>query len=247
MKEGIFNPFALVDIDTILISSRHLFRAPYSLHEKTKLVSLPIPYDKLMDFKKEDANPSVMNTDLEYLNRDVKPGSASRLILQAYDSKKKKHMYLEGIEEVQEKKEFDIPKEAIKEEFFPPCIVNILKEGMEDGKKRALFILVNFLRSVGWSWDMVIDKINEWNKLNKEPLREVYINAQVAWHKKQNNSVLPPNCSNDSYYKDLRICCDEEFCRRYKNPVNFATRRSSAAKKYAKKKKVKKVKTAKGK
>src|SRR3989344_7528451 len=34
------NPFSIVDIDTILISNRHLFRAPYSYHEKSGLISI---------------------------------------------------------------------------------------------------------------------------------------------------------------------------------------------------------------
>ena len=39
-SNGNFNPFSLVDIDTVLISSRHLFRAPYSINEKSGLISL---------------------------------------------------------------------------------------------------------------------------------------------------------------------------------------------------------------
>src|SRR3989338_4038429 len=37
-----FEPTAIIEIDTILISSRHLYRMPYSLHEKSGLVSIPI-------------------------------------------------------------------------------------------------------------------------------------------------------------------------------------------------------------
>ena len=246
MKDGEFNPFVLVDIDTILISSRHLFRAPYSMHEKLGLVSVPIDIEKCLEFKKEDAEPSKVRCDKGFLVREgVDRGEARGLIIQAYDdwySKSKKNIYLEGHEEVKEKGNFEVPKEAVLEEFFPACITNILNKGMEDGKKRSLFILINFLRSVGWSWVMVRERIDEWNKLNPQSLREVYINAQIAWNKKLGKDILPPNCANKAYYKDLLICCDDDSCKNYKNPVNFALRRSRAAKKYGKKKKMKEVK-----
>ena len=37
----LFNPATIIDIDTILISSRHLFWLPYSLHEISGLASIP--------------------------------------------------------------------------------------------------------------------------------------------------------------------------------------------------------------
>ena len=50
-KNGIFDPFTIVDIDTLLISNRHVYRAPYSLHEKSGLVSLPLKFQDLLSFK----------------------------------------------------------------------------------------------------------------------------------------------------------------------------------------------------
>src|SRR3990167_7225909 len=51
------NAEPFLNIDTILISSRHLFRMPYSLHEKSGLVSVPLNPDEVLNFKKEDADP----------------------------------------------------------------------------------------------------------------------------------------------------------------------------------------------
>jgi DNA primase large subunit len=42
-------------------------------------------------------------------------------------------------------------QEKLPESLFPPC-VNCLLSGIKDGKKRGLFILVNFLTSVGWDY-----------------------------------------------------------------------------------------------
>tara|TARA_Y100000310_G_scaffold334750_1_gene415208 strand:+ start:2009 stop:3310 length:1302 start_codon:yes stop_codon:yes gene_type:complete len=226
VKDGKFNPFALVDIDTILISSRHMFRSPYSMHEKTKLVSLPIAVSDMLKFKKKDAKIENVEVGRKFLDRNVKKHDAKQLIIQAYDWHTRKFKKTE-------KKEvgvYELPKKAIGEEFFPACIANILKGGMEDGKKRALFILVNFLRSVGWDIKTIEAKLKEWNKKNKEPLREVYINAQISWHKKQKGTVLPPNCANEGYYKDLRICCDG-ICKKFKNPVNYTKKQSRMKKK----------------
>ncbi|MEK6899766.1 MAG: hypothetical protein AABX05_01450, partial [Nanoarchaeota archaeon] len=49
-----------LEIDTVLISSRHLYRMPYSLHEKSGLVSLPISPDKVMEFEKAMAKPEAI-------------------------------------------------------------------------------------------------------------------------------------------------------------------------------------------
>ena len=115
-----------------------------------------------------------------------------------------------------------IPENALNEEHFPYCIKKILKGGMEDGKKRSLFILCNFLRKVGWKWGDIEKKIKEWNEKNPDSLKEAYIKGQITWQKKRKDAILPPNCSNTMYYKDLRICCGSKVCERYKNPVNYA-------------------------
>jgi DNA primase large subunit len=93
---------------------------------------------------------------------------------------------------------------------------------MDDGKKRALFVLVNFLTSVGWSYDKIEELLKEWNKKNKEPVREVYLVGQIRYHKSHKKKVLPPNCANKMYYQDLGFCKPDELCRKIKNPVNYS-------------------------
>src|SRR3989338_10281382 len=95
-------------------------------------------------------------------------------------------------------------KEAVPEQFFPPCI-NLILKGVTDGRKRSMFILVNFLSSLGWGYEQIEQKLEEWNKKNPEPLREVLIKGQTRYHKQQKKKVLPPNCANSMYYKDFRV------------------------------------------
>jgi DNA primase large subunit len=140
-------------------------------------------------------------------------------------------------EEVKEAKEkfYEIPQAGVAEKFFPPCI-KILSQGIqEDGKKRALFILLNFLRSIGYNESQIEKYIFEWNKRNRDPLKDNYIIAQLSWHKRQEKSILPPNCpkreenvplaNQQNYYTDLQICKPDDFCKVIKNPVNYAIKK----------------------
>ncbi|MEK6939255.1 MAG: DNA primase small subunit domain-containing protein [Nanoarchaeota archaeon] len=205
-----------LEIDTVLISSRHLYRMPYSLHEKSGLVSLPIDPEKVMEFQKEMAKPdSILTPMFTFLDREVSGESARQLLMQALDFDVK----LEEEKEYQ-KKDYDEFKvtSAIKEEFFPPCM-KLLLQGIGDGKKRGVFILMNYLGKIGWGKEEIDAYLKKWNAKNSEPLREVYIKGQL--HGFKAGDKLPPNCSNDAYYKGIGICKPDSFCSRIKNPVNY--------------------------
>lgn len=226
------NAEPFLNIDTLLISSRHLYRMPYSLHEKSGLVSMPLNPEKVLLFKKEFAMPkNAKISGHRFLDKDnAESDEAKQLLLQAYDFGIKQ----ENIE-LKEKKEFEAPEKALPEELFPPCIKLILN-GLEDGRKRALFILVNYFTSVGWDYDMTEKKLREWNAKNKEPLREVYLIGQLRYHKQMQKKILPPNCpkrensiplpNQQNYYSDLRICYPDNFCSKIKNPAQYTTRKA---------------------
>ena len=91
----------------------------------------------------------------------------------------------------------------------------------EDGRKRVLFILINYFKSLNLPVETVKEKILEWNKKNYEPLREGYVTSQLNWHIRQKDKILPPNCSNESYYKGLGICKPDNLCQKIKNPINY--------------------------
>lgn len=221
-----FNPYTILDIDTILISPRHLYRMPFSLHEKSGLASVPITKDQIMDFKKTDAHPSkVKPSELVFLDRKhLEHGEAKKLLLQALDFK----VVEERVEESDFKKNFeqiDISGLELTEGLFPPCIKLILA-GIKDGRKRATFVLINFLRSVGWGYDKIEDRLKEWNKVNEEELREVLWKGQLRYHKQNKKKMLPPNCDSKAYYLDMHVCKPDALCKKVKNPVNYTLRKA---------------------
>jgi DNA primase large subunit len=159
-------------------------------------------------------------------------GEASELFMQAFDFFKKAAMESKP-EEFVRKREFAKNFEKIPPEKYPPCI-KIILEGLQDGKKRALFILVNYFKSANYSKEEIKSIIDEWNKKNAEPLKESYIKTQIAWNLKS-SEYLAPNCDNKMYYQDLGVCKKDNICETIKNPINYHFRVYS--KKKAEKKK----------
>ncbi|MBS3171902.1 hypothetical protein J4449_04820 [Candidatus Woesearchaeota archaeon] len=225
-----FNPFKVIDIDSVLISPRHLFRSVYSINEKSGLVSMPINLNNILKFNREDAKIEKIKIEEPFLEFKGNKADASDLIIQAFDFYSKisarKDIQIKTRKELfQAKKEYEIPKIAIKEEFFPPCIKLILQGIQQDGRKRAIFILINFLKKMGWSLDQIQTRLLEWNKVNYEPLREGYIISQINWHKRQKQEIPPPNCDNPSYYTGMLVCKPDFYCKKIKNPIQHTMKK----------------------
>ena len=216
-----FNPLSIIDVDTLLISSRHLYRTPYSLHEKSGLASIPFNPDEVLNFEKKYANPkNIKISKWRFLDKEnAKKGGAKELISKSLGSIKDK----ETIKERDFEKEYEDIGE-VPEQLFPPCI-HLISTGLEDGRKRALFILVNFLSCVGWDYDKIKKFLGDWNERNNEPLREVYLVGQLRYHKQQKKKIPPPNCINKMYYADMGVCKPDNLCSKVKNPVNYARRK----------------------
>jgi hypothetical protein len=220
--------------DLVLVSSRHLFRMPYSLHEKTSLASVVLDPKKISEFELKDAEP--MKVEVKDFIPYSEEGEASELLMQALD------WYKENApDEEEEKKKIDfkpIQLNNLSEEHFPPCVKNILK-GMGDGRKRSVFILLNLFRSIGMDRDELEKRIYDWNKKNEVPLKSGYIKSQLSWSYRR-KPIMPQNCKK--FYQDLGICTPDNMCSRIKNPVNYvvkknflANRKFSAPKKSKKK------------
>ncbi|MFH1211528.1 MAG: hypothetical protein V1659_01215 [Candidatus Woesearchaeota archaeon] len=220
-----FNPSTIVEVDTILISSRHLYRMPFSMHEKTWLVSVPVEPKRVLEFEKTEASPENANVKIPFLDRkNAEKGEAGKLLTAAYD------FFAEpNVDEKEEKpeREFEIPEEAIPEQYFPPCITKGL-EGLNDGKKRFMFILINFLYSCGWGPEQVDKIVIDWNKRNPEPLRDTIILSQLKREKTLKKKILPPNCDAPGYYKDLGLCPQNNDHAGIKNPVQYAKKQFKA-------------------
>jgi DNA primase len=207
-----------VHIDSIAIASRHLMRMPYSLNEKSWLVSIPVD-DPWFDL--ENAKPD--NVVMKPFMLDAKPGEAMSLVDLATDFVKRREKRVRVPRER--------PKGKVPEEFFAPCIKNILK-GLSDGRKRAEFILRAYLSNVGWNWDEIEEFILKWNKKNRPPVRESYLKGQIRWHRRQKKNVLPPNHESAGFYKDMGVLSPE--CSGFKNPLSYTFRRYRAHLRYAK-------------
>ncbi|MBU3907072.1 MAG: hypothetical protein KKA64_02360 [Nanoarchaeota archaeon] len=208
--------------DLILVSPRHLFRTPYSLHEKTALASIVIDKDKIENFQVLDANP--IKAKVKNFYPDAKRGEASELLMQALDWYREKTPD-EELSKTTQREFKPIKLSNLSETNFPPCIKKIL-QGMQDGKKRALFVLINLFRTIGMEKEELEKRISEWNKKNEHPLQEGYIKSQLIWSYR-NKQVLPPNCRE--YYQGLGVCIPDDLCSKVKNPVNYVVRKNTLA------------------
>ncbi|PIX42842.1 hypothetical protein COZ55_01735 [archaeon CG_4_8_14_3_um_filter_38_5] len=227
-ETGEFNPYSIIEIDTIAISPRHLIRMPYSVNEKKGRVSLPIAPDDIEDFSSDSAKIPDAEFTIPFLDGSKsRRGEARELFVQAFDWYNKKMQVLEDKKKNLEERErkgagtFTKTFYKIPEEDYPPCIKKILL-GLDDGKKRALFILINYFKSANYSFEEIEKIVNKWNEKNKEPLRGSYVKSQLSWTKKQMSNYLPPNCNSLMYYKDIQVCLPDEICPNIKNPLNYS-------------------------
>lgn len=200
-------------VDIVLVSPRHLFRAPYSLHEKTALVSTVITKDELKDFEIHMADP--LRIKVRDFNPEVSPGEARELLVESLDWAK--------IKQEPEKKKFegkalDMKGLEINEDMFPPVIKKILAGIKSDGRKRALSILLSFFSSLELSPEYIEQRTYEWNNKNYKPLPIGYVKSQIDWALR--NKRLPPNYDKP-IYNDLGIASETGGL---KNPINYTIR-----------------------
>ncbi len=235
IKNGELNPYSIIEVDTILLNSRHLYRMVYSVNEKSGLISIPINPDKILNFEKDLAKiENNIFSKFVFLDRDKSvKGETKNLVYLAKEHSAPELYHTEinnQLKELEEKSsaemEFEAIKEMIPEKYFPESIQKMLSANYSDGKKRAIFVLKNFLSCVGWSYDEISERLIKWNNSFTEPLRESILNGQLINLKTQmvqNRLLMPPNFETNTYY--LEIIGE---CRDYKlakNPVTLAIKR----------------------
>lgn len=212
--------FEVMGLDLVLVSPRHLFRMPYSLHEKTALASVVLESEDLEKFDLTDADP--MKIKIKNFMPTVVEGESKEFVTKALD------WYSENAPREEEKitgKYADfkpIVLKNIEDSEFPPCIKKILN-GMGDGRKRALFALINIFRSVGMNQEDMEKKIYSWNEKNSPPLKKGYIDSQLQWAYKK-KPIMPPNCRE--FYSNLGVCVQDNTCPTIKNPVNYVIKKN---------------------
>lgn len=228
-------PYQVVEIESDW-GQRHLFRLPYSLHQKTWLTSLPLAKEDVSDFSKEEAAPDKIGFSHVFLDPDKNYGDATNLAIQALDWRSKQRAKQAHKKRKRKQGDYNIPDHAIPPENFPPC-VQLIQEGLEDGRKRSLFILLNFLQNCGYGWQQIEDMIWDWNQENKEELSPSYVQSQLNWHQNQEESVAPPNCDSKSYYIDIGICQPDSLCKKVRNPLAYAFKKRFSGSQNSKSKK----------
>lgn len=212
--------FKVLGLDLLLVSPRHLFRMPYSLHEKTSLASVVIDKNNLTKFELKDADP--FNVKILEFSPKPQKDEAKELLIHAIDWQKSAIKDKPSIKYGEYKKSKNDFKPLNISKFepslYPPVINNILK-GMADGKKRGLFILLNFFRSIGMKVEDIEKEINKWNEKNTPMLKKGYIDSQLIWHSR-NKVILPPNFDND-IYKEIGVLELDALSKKTKNPINY--------------------------
>jgi DNA primase large subunit len=223
-KDGL-DPFKIISMD--IFSTRHLFRLPYSLHEKSLLVSLPIKPSAVDKFEKSDAEPEKVKIEETFLKHKTERHDFEGFIIEALDwSAKYKIEPHEPLPKMMQAKKMRL----VTEEYFPPCMQNIFK-GLADGRKRSVFVLINFMRNMGWDLERMEVRLREWNEKNYPPMRANYLRTQLRWHMRQSRSLLPPNCDNPNFYTNYKVCTPDATCTggtdriTLKNPVNYPFRK----------------------
>ncbi|UCD21098.1 MAG: hypothetical protein JSW08_00940 [archaeon] len=220
-----FNPYSVLEVDTVLISSRHLYRMAYSLHEVSGLSSIVIRPEQLRSFHIGWAKPERV-LPKPFLPVPEKE-EAKELLIQALDWVARQEQRKTFVKKEKFSPVKTIKIKELKPELYPPCIQNILPGIKKDGRKRALFVLINYFRSLGMEFNDIEKILTDWNKKNYNPLRGGYVKTQLNWFKRQ-SVKLPPNCKN--YYQDLGICFPDSLCNKIKNPVTYVVRKARFSK-----------------
>lgn len=230
MTDDGIDPFRIVDIDPILISSRHLFRMPYSLNRNTGYVSLPLNIRDLDEFEKIHATPKGLRVRKMFL-QPGEPGEAATLISETADWWE---IYKKKVERMTERRVRSGAR--VPEDVFPPCIKNI-SMGLSDGRKRSLHILSSFIRSCNWNWSDTEKFIYQWNLKNNPPLNENLIRGHIRYHKARNKKIPTYGCKHQDYTA-IGACKPDHICggaaKTIKNPSAYPFRKIENTEKYKK-------------
>jgi DNA primase catalytic subunit len=227
-----FDFMKVIEIDTILITTRHLFRMPYSLHEKSGLVSIPIDPKRIMEFSKKEAKPEHVDPEkykeFEFLSFTPNKKDGNILIslieqpseedfsikgsyIDMNDLEEKFKSHLKKKRELQGKMVLESGEEVfeingtVDLKDIPKTIQYVLDTSFSDGKKRALFLLLTYFTSINWTFEQLEPLLDQWNAKQEEPLKKNYISAQISWFKAQNKKISPPKFDNENYFKQIGI------------------------------------------
>ena len=210
-------------VDIVLVSPRHLFRSPYSLHEKTAYASIPLTKDQIQSFKPSDADPLKIKEIKNFQPQSVE-GEATLLLERALEQAEKEKPKEKPNRPPTTQHRIPLKNLVINSSMSPPIIKLLLKGIPKDGRKRALSLLLAFFTSLEFPADHIKEIIQTWNTKNYAPLKEGYVRAQIDWSLK--NKRLPPNYDKP-IYKEFGITSPP--APGIKNPINYTIKKAFAA------------------
>jgi hypothetical protein len=206
IKELKENNYNIIPIDSMVLSSRHLIRSPYSINLKSKqkyreyLVSGFISPDEVSEFitMNEDEiiqylkdNFSMSNINIEEnlkLYKDDYNQQEIKKFLQNYEKDLKFKKKIDKVKKVK-RKAFKPVNINLMKQTIPKRIKRILEGGIVDGRKRAFFILTTFFANYNGkplvSFEKFEEIIKEWNKRNVKPFKENELRSMLKQAKKQ--------------------------------------------------------------
>ena len=198
---SVFTPNKTLDLR--IYDRKRMFRIPGSIHEKTGLHKIQITYDELLDATPEEIKIKAKTVNCNAINRKKHCTN--------YMAKKMFKVFSERTEEKIYNLNRNIkPNKRLS--YTPPCIKNILTNGVGHGKRNnTTAILASFLKASGTDKEKATNIILDWNfERCKEPNSKTDIIKTI-------NSIY----SRNKYYgcnaiRNLDLCLPQD-CKFNKN------------------------------
>jgi len=191
------------------------FLDKYSVGKASKMVSNAFLW---FDKKNKEEKKQILN---KIKQEETKYNKDFTIDLLKIDAEKRKKAYIEVVKQgkgLVSTQSF-LFNGLINPLYFPPTILNILK-GLKDGRKRALFILINFFRSLSYPQNMIEIVVEKWNLCNTSPLPKEYVHQQIFYNFKHKKPILPPSFSSE-IYKEIGVYEEDELTKKVKNPITY--------------------------
>ena len=157
-------------VDVGIYDRKRLFRLVNSINAKSGLYKVPITYNQLQDFTREEmlSWASEQRTITSEVSAHYIKTAAEKFIeVSTVKTPAKK-----------EKKPFVFPKER---KALLPCTLEILKQGVTEGQRNNTTVaLASSLMQSGVLRSEVEEILFEWNESNEPPLSETEVNATIT-------------------------------------------------------------------
>lgn len=168
-------------IDTGIYDNKRMFRIVNTKHEKSGLYKIRITYKQLQTLNVKEVRKMAEHQGIPVKDKHCFNKNANAVYKSDIQD------YLNTVSTNNEK---DGEKQKRTLTYIPPCIKNLLEEGIGDGQRNlATAALSSFYRNFGNSIDETTVLINDWNANNTPPLTngEIATTIKSIYSNKSNN------------------------------------------------------------